>query len=132
MAGIPIERFPIHLGLSASAGQEPEFTGDLSWYEAYGVRHAADGAEGRLVTVHSFSGDWNMWEMHPHGDEVVLCLEGEMALHQERPDGTGGTATIAAGEYVINPAGTWHTADIASHAKALFITAGEGTRHRPR
>ena len=36
---------PIHLGLGAKALAQPAFTG-MEWYEAYSVRHAADGAEG--------------------------------------------------------------------------------------
>jgi hypothetical protein len=28
--------------------------------------------------------------------------------------------------------GTWHTADVAGAATAVFITAGLGTQHRPR
>jgi hypothetical protein len=39
---------------------------------------------------------------------------------------------LRAGEYAINPRGVWHTAGVASHATALFITAGMGTEHRPR
>jgi hypothetical protein len=40
--------------------------------------------------------------------------------------------TLGPGEYAINAAGTWHTADIDGSATALFITAGLGTIHRPR
>ncbi|HAG37451.1 MAG TPA: cupin, partial [Erythrobacter sp.] len=36
------------------------------------------------------------------------------------------------GEYAINPPGVWHIADIVQEATAIFITAGEGTQHRPR
>lgn len=131
-AGTPIGRFPIHLGLGATALAEPEFTGALEWYEGYVARHADDGAEARLVAVHSFTGDWEMWEMHPHGAEVVLCLEGEMTLHQQHGDGATDSVSIKAGEYAINPPGTWHTADVAGYAKALFVTAGMGTEHRHR
>ena len=51
---------------------------------------------------------------------------------QEHADGTAATVTIVAGEYVVNPPGTWHTADVEGAATALFITAGVGTEHRPR
>ena len=132
MAGISIERFPLHLGLGAKAVPQPEFTGAMDWYMAYSERNAADGAEGRLVGMHTFTESWTSWEIHPAGDEVVLCLAGEMTLHQEFPDGRTQQVTIAAGEYAINPPGVWHTADIAGSATALFITAGEGTDHRPR
>lgn len=104
----------------------------MDWYEAYGERSAGDGAEGRLVTMYCFTEDWDSWEMHPLGDEVVLCLSGQMTLHQEHADGSTATVAIGENEYVINPPGTWHTADVEGEATALFITAGLGTEHRPR
>lgn len=129
--GISIERFPLHLGLGARAVPQPEFTG-MEWYEAYGARNAADGREGRLVSMYSFTESWTSWEMHPAGDEVVICVAGAMTLHQQRPDGTAETVTLGPGEYAINAPGVWHTADIEGSATAVFITAGEGTEHRPR
>ncbi len=131
MSGIPLEERPIHLGLGATAIPQPPFTG-LDWYEGYGRRHDSDGAEGRLVSMYTFTEDWDSWEVHPSGEEVVLCLEGAMTLHQEHADGSADMVTISAGEYAINPPGTWHTADVEGPTKALFITAGLGTRHRPR
>lgn len=122
---------PLHLGLGATAIPQPPFTG-MDWYEAYGARNASDGAEGRLVTMYRFSENWDSWEMHPLGDEVVLCVSGRMTLHQEQTDGSTSSTSIGAGEYAINPPGCWHTADIEGEATALFITAGLGTEHRPR
>jgi mannose-6-phosphate isomerase-like protein (cupin superfamily) len=122
---------PLHLGLGATAVSQPAMTG-MEWYEGYGARHGGDGAEGRLVSMYRFTENWDMWEMHPAGDEVVLCTAGTMTLHQEHADGSTAIITIGPGEYVINPPGTWHTADIDSEATALFITAGLGTEHRPR
>jgi quercetin dioxygenase-like cupin family protein len=126
-----LDQQPVHLGLGATAGAEPSFTG-MAWYEDYAARHAGDGAEGRLVSLHGFSEDWDMWEMHPHGEEVVVCISGAMTLHQELADGSRTSATLQSGEYAINPRGCWHTADVAGEATALFITAGMGTEHRPR
>jgi len=123
---------PIHLGRGGSAVVEPRFIGDMTWYEAYGERHANDGTEGRMVTVHSFDRSWTMWEMHPSGGEIVLCTAGAITLHQERADGTKATVTLRPGQYAINEPGTWHTADVTGEATALFITAGWGTQHRPR
>jgi hypothetical protein len=124
------ERF-IHLGLGAKAVEQPPFAG-MEWYEAYGARHAADGSEGRLVSQYTFTESWTSWEMHPVGDEVVICAHGAMVLVQELADGRVVTTPLAAGEYAINPAGAWHTADVAESATAIFITAGEGTQHRER
>ncbi len=122
----------IHLGLGATAEVEPDFTGDMSWYEGYGQRHASDGAEGRLVSMHTFTEPWDMWEVHPDGSEVVLCVDGTLVLHQEHPDGATTEVTLAAGEYAINDPGVWHTADVAVPSTAVFITAGQNTQHRPR
>lgn len=127
-----LDLFPIHLGLGARAVAQPKFTGEMSWYEGYGERHGGDGAEGRLVAEHTFSEPWTSWEMHPKGDEVVICLSGKITLIQEVPDGADLRIDLEPGDYAVNPPGVWHTADTAGAAKALFITAGEGTQHRPR
>lgn len=132
MGGTKIADRPIHLGLGATAEIEPEFAGTMDWYVGYGTRHSGDGAEGRLVSMYTFGTSWDMWEMHPHGSEVVLCIAGAITLHQERADGSRRTIDLAPGEYAINEPGTWHTADVAGSASALFITAGLGTEHRPR
>lgn len=122
---------PIHLGLGATAISQPLFTG-MEWYQGYGERHDTDGVDGRLVSMHRFSESWDSWEMHPLGDEVVLCLTGRMTLHQVHTDGSTNKVTIGPNEYAINPPGCWHTADVEREATALFITSGLGTQHRPR
>jgi len=127
---LSLERFPLHLGLGARAVPQPEFAG-MDWYAAYAGRNAGDGTEGRLVSLYSFSESWTSWERHPVGDEAVICTAGEITLIQDLPDGPRQT-TLRAGDYAINPRGVWHTADVASPATALFITAGMGTEHRPR
>lgn len=127
-----LREHPVHLGLGGRAETQPAFTGAAEWYQEYAQRVAADGVEGRLVTLHDFTGNWGSWEVHPEGDELVVCLSGEMTLIQERPDGTLHSETLRAGQYLINPAGVWHTADIPDTASALFVTAGEGTQNRPR
>jgi quercetin dioxygenase-like cupin family protein len=126
-----LTRFPLHLGLGAKAVPQPEFDG-FEWYAEYGDRHDHDGAEGRLVAMHTFSAPWSTWEMHPAGDEVVVCTAGEITLIQELPGGGTDTVTLHAGEYAVNPPGVWHTADVADQATAIFITVGLGTENRPR
>lgn len=121
----------IHLGLGATAVPQPRFDG-MDWYAGYGERHGGDGGEGRLVSMYDFAESWDSWEMHPLGAEVVICTAGRMTLRQEHPDGRLDTVELSPGQYAINPPGVWHTADIAAPASAIFITAGEGTRHRPR
>ena len=103
----------------------------MDWYMGYGQRHGDDGAEGRLVSMHSFSDPWDVWEMHPNGSEVVLCVDGTIELVQEI-DGAEVATTLSKGEYAVNEPGTWHTANVADSATCIFITAGLGTEHRSR
>lgn len=127
-----LEESFVHLGLGATAVPQPAFAGGMEWYEGYGARHGEDGREGRLVSQYRFTEDWPSWEMHPHGSELVICTAGAMVLTQEWPDGRRETVALEAGDYAINPPGVWHIADVFEPATAIFITAGEGTEHRPR
>ncbi len=122
---------PVHLGLGATVVRQDLFTGEPEWYARYGARHQDDGAEGRLVTLHSFDESWDSWERHPHGDELVVCTEGSIRLFQE-VDGEIRSVVLEAGDAVVNPPGVWHTADVDGPCTALFITAGMGTENRPR
>ncbi len=125
-----LSRFPVHLGLGARVQRQPAFSG-FDWYQGYGERTAADGIEGRLVTIHSFSAPWETWEMHPNGEELVVCIAGRIVLHQEI-EGSVATVTLEPMQAIVNPAGAWHTADVTGSATALFVTAGVGTEIRPR
>jgi quercetin dioxygenase-like cupin family protein len=125
-----LEEFPAHLGLGATIVREPRFTGG-AWYEGYADRHASDGVEGRLVSMHTMDGAWTSWEVHPKGAELVVCTTGRITVHQEI-DGQVRTVTLRPGEAIINPPGVWHTADADEPSTALFITSGIGTMNRPR
>ncbi|MEW4449289.1 cupin [Qipengyuania sp. JC766] len=121
----------VHLGSGATAVPQPPFSG-MKWYAEYGERHGDGGREGRLVSLHRFEESWDSWEMHPVGSEVVICTEGAMVLTQEHADGRRDTVALGPGQYAINPPGVWHIADVETACTAIFITAGEGTEHRPR
>jgi len=126
-----LAKYPVHLGLGATATVQEAFTGDAAWYADYARRTESDGIEGRLVGVHTFTAPWSSWEMHPKGHELVVCVAGRMVLHQEI-DGRVVSVTLGPGMAAINPPGVWHTADVDDTATALFITAGVGTEHRSR
>src|SRR5688500_7312609 len=102
---------PVHLGLGSTAEPLHGFSWDPAYLEAYEARTAGDGAEGRLVTLSSFDGPWPRWEVHPDGAEVVVCVTGRATLHQE-VEGEVRTVVVGPGEAVVNPPGTWHTADV--------------------
>lgn len=127
-----LTRYAVHLGRGGKAVTEPAFTGDPAWYAKYSQRHTTDGADARLFSQFTFKESWPSWEMHPNGDEVVLCTAGLMVLHREHPDGTRSKVTLEPGQYAINAPGVWHTADIPWSATGVFITAGLGTQIRPR
>ena len=123
----------VHLGLGATTVPLPTHTGDMAWYAEYGQAHGADGAEGRLVSMHTFTESWDTWEMHPQGSELVLCVAGNVSLTQEAHDGATSTVTISAGQAVVNAPGVWHTADVVDGpTTVVFITAGVGTVMRDR
>ncbi len=130
-AAIDLGLNPIHLGLGATAVVQPDFDGEMSWYQGYGERHRSDGAEGRLVAMHAFSSSWTSWECHPRGHEVVIVTAGRIVMIQE-VDGAEVRTEVSAGQAVVNEPGVWHTTDVLEPGSAIFITAGEGTEHRPR
>lgn len=81
-----------------------------------------------LVSCFSFDHDWETWEMHPAGDEVVCLLSGRASFEFE---GRGHVAELAVpGTCLIVPRGTWHTAHTTVPTKMLFITPGERTRNK--
>ena len=83
-----------------------------------------------LVTMHAFSSDWPMWEMHANGDEIVCLLSGAVAFILETEGGLKRVELNEPGSFVMVPKGTWHTAKANGACRMLFITAGEGTQHR--
>lgn len=85
-----------------------------------------------LVTSHACDADWTNWEMHPNGDEIVALLSGAATLILETPTGDRSEVALERpGSYAFIPRGTWHTAKVSAPTTMFFITAGEGTRHRP-
>jgi mannose-6-phosphate isomerase-like protein (cupin superfamily) len=85
-------------------------------------------AHGRLVMVFEFVADWPTWEVHPAGEELVCVLEGAMTLILRLPEGDR-ALEVGAGQSVLIPCGTWHTARLAQRCRALFVTPCAGTRN---
>lgn len=130
-AGFALADSPIHLGRGATAVPLPDFSWSADYLAAYVERFAADGDEGRLVTMGELSATWDTWERHPAGEEVVLVLSGRADLIQ-RIDGGERRIALSTGQAAVNPPGVWHTADVHEPGEALFITPGRGTEHEPR
>lgn len=92
------------------------------------IDERADLQTGRLVMASAMTADWDGWEMHPAGDEVILVTEGTVRVHTDGAD----PIEVSAPDLVLMPAGTWHTMDVVEAARVVTITAGAGTQHRPR
>lgn len=84
-----------------------------------------------LISCYSFSENWSTWEIHPHGDEIVMLLSGSATFILDVDGEKQHVHLSRAGEYAIIPRNTWHTAHVVDMARVLFITPGEGTRHKP-
>lgn len=126
-----LDRTYVHLGLRATAVPLPEFRWDRDYLDRYAAEYASDGDDGRLVMIGTSASTWTSWERHPAGDEVVVQLSGRLTLIQDS-DGQGQRIELRAGQAAINPRGVWHTVDVLVPGRAVFITPGRGTEHRPR
>ena len=90
-----------------------------------------DFRDRRLISSYSFESDWTIWEMHPAGDEIVYLLSGGAELILERKDFRTSVHLSEPGSYAIVPSGTWHTAKTKVATNMLFVTPGQGTKHKP-
>ena len=83
-----------------------------------------------LIASYSYNADWTTWEMHPHGNEIVILLSGAISFVFEEKSGENSIDLDETGTYVIVPKGVWHTARVKMPSRILAITPGEGTEHR--
>lgn len=97
-------------------------------YDELDARYQGFGGHS-LVAQYAFSADWGGWEQHPAGDEMVVLLSGRVDMVLRMDGGDEVRSLSAPGDYVIVPAGIWHTARTAEPTRMLFITPGAGTRH---
>lgn len=116
----------VHLGTGPDLRQidvTPEF-----WQT---IDDRADLHTGRLVMGLSMDSDWDVWEMHPAGDELIIFTEGSAHVHLD-DRGTQTAFDISAPNYFVVPTGAWHTMDARGPARMIIVTWGEGTAHRAR
>ena len=125
-----LSRTFVHLGLGVRAVPMPDFEWSVAGLDRYEATSAPDGDEGRLVCIVEQTETWSTWERHPAGEEVVLLLSGRVDIVQD----LGGDEHVVAlhpGQAMVNPTYVWHTARVHAPGRALFITPGRGTEHRP-
>ena len=130
MASESAFRFPetfVHLGHDGSA--VPLQVTETFWPDLVAGKYDHLGP-GRLVTFFEFESDWDTWEMHPQGEELVCLFSGSMDFVLERPEGNVRVELREPGAFLLVPRGTWHTARVHAPSRALLVTPGEGTQHR--
>jgi mannose-6-phosphate isomerase-like protein (cupin superfamily) len=107
--------------------------GGLATHPVEGFWEGIDTDEsllGTLVAAFVSPEDWPHWEMHPHGEEVLVLLDGRMTMIFDEPAGER-RVEMAPGATCIVPRGVWHRALVPETSKFVAITYGSGTTHRP-
>ena len=102
--------------------------GGAKFWAGIDERHDLD--QGRLMGSTGQSADWDHWERHPAGDEILTLLSGELELVLDT-DGGEERAVLKPGETFIVPKGVWHRGIVKAPGRLMFITPGAGTEHRP-
>jgi mannose-6-phosphate isomerase-like protein (cupin superfamily) len=95
-----------------------------------GIAGRRDLDQGRLMGSTTQNADWDRWERHPAGDEILVLLSGELELVLDMPVGEQRT-TLAAGQTFIVPSGVWHRGIVKKPGQLMFLTPGAGTELRP-
>lgn len=85
---------------------------------------------GRLIMASQMTEDMGHWEMHPAGDEILALLSGKVSVVLEQ-DGDDQEIDLNAGEVFVVPRGCWHRVKVCQAGEVVFMTAGEGTLHKP-
>lgn len=101
--------------------------GDAFWQ---GIAERRELDRGRLMGTTGQSADWDHWERHPAGDEILTLLSGEMEVVFEI-DGCEQRTVLGPGQTVVVPQGVWHRGIVKKPGQLLFVTPGAGTEHRP-
>jgi mannose-6-phosphate isomerase-like protein (cupin superfamily) len=97
------------------------------------IDRRTDLTDGRLVMIFRYAKavEWDHWEMHPAGDEIVCLLSGALDLVLEE-DGRERIVELRDHATCIVPRGVWHTGTVRAPSETLHITRGAGTVHRAR
>jgi mannose-6-phosphate isomerase-like protein (cupin superfamily) len=132
---VKLNQTPIHIDSASGTNQHATVLTDFNFdgpsFERYIAQHCQADRPGRLVMIETSPVSWDTWECHPEGDEIVIVIEGEGEFIQQSTDGEI-RIPVGRGDTVVNPKGVWHTADITTPIKAVYITPCPQTHHKPR
>jgi mannose-6-phosphate isomerase-like protein (cupin superfamily) len=114
--------------LDAHAGAATRIEVTPNFWDTIDARR--DLREGRLVALFRHDADWDHWEMHPNGEEMLVLVSGTMSFVFDQ-GGAERVVRLDPGQACIVPRGTWHRAIVRVPSTLLAVTAGRGTLHRP-
>ena len=82
---------------------------------------------GRLLCAFDVArGEGDHSEMHPAGDEILICTAGAIEIVIEDD-----VVALGPGDACVVPRATWHRIRSARGGRMISLTPGEGTQHRP-
>jgi quercetin dioxygenase-like cupin family protein len=110
-------------------GSTRQLPGGEAFWSLPETELAAHGENWMLLEFECAS-DWKTWEMHPHGDEFIYLLSGDVTLQLDDGNAVTSVPVHERGAIVV-PRGVWHTAKVHAPSRMLFATLGKETRHRP-
>jgi mannose-6-phosphate isomerase-like protein (cupin superfamily) len=99
-------------------------------YKSEETRLFGEGS-GWMLGAYEMTEDMQHWEMHPSGDEFLVCVAGSYDVILDLPDGEK-IAALPAGNTCKVPQGVWHRQEVREPGRIVSITFGRGTEHRPR
>lgn len=87
---------------------------------------------GLVLTLHEVNTPQDVhypaWEMHPEGDELLICAFGSLAV-EFRNEGIERTAPLPLRSAFIVPVGVWHRLIVHEPSVLIAITPGHNTVH---
>ncbi len=123
----PFDLVGTYVHLEDGGGAAPVVCDADFWPDLMAGRRRYDG---RLVMASRMTGSTAHWEMHPQGEELLYLLSGAVDVILEQAAGERRVALTNRTGCLV-PRGTWHRIEVREPGELLFITAGEGTQHRP-
>src|SRR5690606_22371202 len=129
---IDLQTTPLHLGLGSRARPVLGFAWEPEVLQSYIAAVAADGPEGRLVVIVDADGPGDHWERHPAGDEVVVCLSGQVTVVRGDDEGSAGRVALGPGQAPGGASSALHAANSGGPARDPTFTPDLGAEHRPR
>lgn len=133
MKPIDLAKTPVHLSTVKDKPFEvlEGFNFDGPSFESYLADKCTENEPGCLVMEETSPDSWSTWECHPVGDELVIVLAGHGTFYQELEEKVV-AIPFKAGDTIHNPKGVWHTADVESPMRAIYLTTCPDTDHKPR